>query len=249
MAKRAIKKAGGRGGRNAVANFPADRANKNSGQTGHAPMLFNSVPVRDAVTRLGAHDHFCLVYETAHEWNESTIPFFAEGLRKNEKCVFAGDAQAASEIKTGLRRRGLDVERAEGLKQMAFVSDPRDLTRGGKFDPELMIRFLIEETRQALGDGHPVMRVVAEMCWALAGHCSPELIMDYEARLQSMLLRHHPCSAVFHYDQNKFDPESTRAVVITHPLMLFNGYMYQNYNYVPPEDFLRKSRRPKLFGS
>ncbi len=141
---------------------------------------------------LRPHDHLCLIYESREEWRAAAIPFIAIGLKQGQKCVYVVDAHTVDDIRRCLTEEGIDVASAEQSGQLVVLHDTEAYTRDGSFDPDRMIALLIEETKKAVADGYPALRVTGEMTWALRGHPGSEKVLEYEAKLNRDLFPNHP---------------------------------------------------------
>ena len=105
-----------------------------------------------------------------------------------------------------------------------------------------MIALLKDETEKALQEGYPALRVTGEMSWALQGIPGSDKILEYESMLNRDFFPLFPCLAICQYDRRRFNPEIIKGVVMTHPLIVRGGRVYENFYYIPPDDFLSQKR-------
>ncbi|MFO7953147.1 MAG: PAS domain S-box protein [Bacillota bacterium] len=196
----------------------------------------------DLMDDLKPHDHLCLIYESREEWLETVVPFILSGLERGEKCIYIVDATTAREVKTIFKEKGLAVDESESKGQLSVVHERDTYTREGFFDPDLIIAFLIEETEKALREGYSALRVTGEMSWVLRGYSGAERVLEYEAKLNKDLFPMYPCVALCQYDRWKFDPETIKGVVLTHPLLIRGGQIYRNFYYIEPEEYLNHKK-------
>jgi len=171
--------------------------------------------------------------------------FISSGLKRGEKCIYVVDANTASQIKEALKETGLAVDDYESKGQLSILHERDTYTREGYFDPDRMIALLIEETKIALKEGYPALRVTGEMSWALRDYSGVDKVLEYEAKLNRDLFPDYPCVAICQYDRWRFDPEIIKGVVLTHPLLIRGGHIYHNFYYVEPNEYLnhKKSER------
>lgn len=196
----------------------------------------------DLIGDLKAHDHLCLIYESREEWLEAVVPFILSGLEHGEKCIYVVDANTAREIKAILKEAGLAVDEAEAKGQLSIIHERDTYTRGGFFDPDLMIGLLRSETEKALQEGYSALRVTGEMSWALRGYSGAERVLEYEAKLNKDLFPAYPCVALCQYDRWKFNPDTIKGVVLTHPLLIRGGQVYRNFYYIEPDEYLNHKK-------
>ena len=194
--------------------------------------------LRQLLEGLNPHDHLCLIYESPQERIAVAVPFLAIGLKRGEKCTYIVDTTAADEIRSHLKEEGVDVAAAERTGQLSILHESKAYTRGGFFDPDAMVAFLVEEMEKALAQGYPALRVTGEMSWVLRNLPGSEKLLEYEAKLNRDFFPNYPALAICQYDRWKFDAEIIKGVVMTHPLLIRGNRVYQNFYYVPPEDYL-----------
>lgn len=196
----------------------------------------------DLIDALKPHDHLCLIYESREEWLATVVPFISSGLKRGEKCIYVVDANTAQQIKAAFKDAGMSVDDYESKGQLQIIHERDSYTRGGFFDPDLMIALLIEETKIAIREGYPALRVTGEMSWALRDYSGVERVLEYEAKLNKDLFPAYPCVAICQYDRWKFDPETIKGVVLTHPLLIRGGQIYRNFYYLEPEEYLNHKK-------
>jgi len=208
--------------------------------TDHNENDYTKLP--DLIDALKPHDHLCLIYESREEWLETVVPFISSGLKRGEKCIYVVDANTAQEMKAVFREAGMAVDNYESKGQLSIIHERDAYTREGFFDPDLMISLLIEETEQALREGYPALRVTGEMSWALRDYSGTERVLEYEAKLNKELFPAYPCVAICQYDRWKFDPDTIKGVVLTHPLLIRGGQIYRNFYYIEPDEYLNHKK-------
>jgi PAS domain S-box-containing protein len=208
-------------------------------------MAHRSTSIQQALEQLQPHDHLCIIYETPDEWRKIVIPYLVRGLEAGERCVYVVDHHTADTIRQYLGEQGIDVPAAESSGQLFILHETEAYTRSGQFDPDKMIEFLIEATEQAVRDGYSCLRVTGEMTWMLRGHPGSEKLLEYEARLNRDLFQKYPCIAICQYDRRRFDPEIIEGVILTHPLLARGDHIYENFYYMPTDEYLGKNRRER----
>ena len=207
------------------------------GQGGQA-----SPNLEELLASLKPHDHLCLIYESKEEWARAVVPFVRLGLEKYEKCVYVVDTSTFARIRTTFLDAGIDLAEYEESGQFSILHERDTYTKGGFFDPDLMIELLISETTKALEEGYSALRVTGEMTWALREYTGSERLLEYEAKLNRDFFPYHPCVAICQYDRWKFDPEIIKGVVLTHPQLIRGDHVYRNFYYIEPEEYLNHKR-------
>jgi len=70
----------------------------------------------------------------------------------------------------------------------------------------------------------------------LRGLPGSERVVEYEAKLNTFFPG-SPCLAICQYDRRKFDAGVLLEVLATHPLAVIGTEVYENFYYMPPQDF------------
>jgi len=196
----------------------------------------------DLIGDLKANDHLCFIYESREEWLEAVVPFILSGLEHGEKCIYVVDANTTREIKAILKEAGLAVDEAEAKGQLSIIHERDTYTQEGFFDPDLMIGLLRSETEKALQESYSALRVTSEMSWALRDYSGAERVLEYEAKLNKDLFPAYPCVALCQYDRWKFNPDTIKGVVLTHPLLIRGGQVYRNFYYIESDEYLNHKK-------
>jgi signal transduction histidine kinase len=184
--------------------------------------------------RMGHGDHLCLVYESPEEQWEAIIPFMAEGLARNEACLYVLDDRELEEVRQAFLDRGVDVEAHERSGQLVFATKREAYLRSGVFDPEAMIAFLEKTVQEAMAAGRTGFRVTGEMTWALGRECGCERLVEYEARL-SHFFPGNRVVAICQYNRKRFSAEMIRDVLRTHPVAILGNQVCPNLYYETPD--------------
>jgi CheY-like chemotaxis protein len=182
-------------------------------------------------------DHTCLVYESEEEQVRSAAHFLAEGLRKGERCGFAGDERAAGHVTSALRGSGVNTVRERGRGALVYSTHGDSYLRTGRFDPEGHFGHLGGLVERSLADGFTGLRHAGEMGWALGPEPGCDRLHEYEARLNDLIPQLN-LTGMCQYDRRRFTPEAVRDALRTHPLVVLSGGVRPNFFYEPPELFL-----------
>lgn len=77
------------------------------------------------------------------------------------------------------------------------------------------------------------------MSWALKGVPGSDRLMEYEARVNDLLVK-YPVTAICQYDARKFDGATILQCLKVHPHMIVHGQIIRNPYYMKTEDFLKE---------
>jgi two-component system cell cycle sensor histidine kinase/response regulator CckA len=197
--------------------------------------------LKQSIKDMKPGDHLCLIYETEKEHRALLTPFMRQGLELGEKVLYIIDDHTQKEVLNYLRNDGMVVESYLKSGQLVISSVDETYLRGGIFDTDAMIELLRDETERSLEQGYSALRLTGEMTWSLKGKRGSERIIEYEARVNEIIPKSR-CLAICQYDRRRFDPVMLSDVLATHPVAIIGTEIFDNFYYVPPEDFLRPDR-------
>ncbi len=198
---------------------------------------------RDATSELGqrlwrlqAGDHLCCLYATEEEHRAVLSPFMRQGLERHEKVLYIVHDHSAAQILSYLSADGVEVDPYRQRGQLTVRSSGDAYMPAGTFEPERMMALLRSETDRAVAEGYKALRVTGEMSWVLGGSPGAGRIVEYEARLNTFFPGSR-CLGVCQYDRRRFEPGVLLDVLATHPLAVIGTEVYDNFYYMPPQDF------------
>ncbi|MDF9407806.1 PAS domain S-box protein [Pelotomaculum isophthalicicum JI] len=201
-------------------------------------MFFNPADIKKPLCHIKPHAHNCLIYKTPEEWRAAVIPFLSMGLFQGEKCLYiTDDPSTAGQVRQYLLEEKVDVAAAERSGQLDFF------IRESLNDPAAgIINLLINETKKAIAEGYPLLRVTGEMIIPKS-RLGFENLLEQEARLNRDFFSEYPCVALCQYNRNKFAPEIIIEALKTHPFLVKGSRVHRNSYYVPPEEYLDPKRK------
>jgi DNA-binding CsgD family transcriptional regulator len=193
--------------------------------------------LNQSVNMVQSGDHLCCLYSDRSVQAEISAAYLEEGFRRKEKSVFIADEDMNAQFRACLADRGIPVQALESKKQLLCLPYPQTYTRNNVFDPEAMIAFLKKLMAMGQEEGFRGLRITGDMAWALNNWTGSERLIEYEARLNDFF-PHSRASGLCQYDLQRFDPDIILQVLETHPKVLLNGCLLDNFYYIPPEDYL-----------
>ena len=176
-------------------------------------------------------DHICSAYETREEQLAVAVHYIAEGLARNERCLYAAESQDALDaFRHALRGHGFDagaLERAGGLLMM--TKDMAHL-QGGCFDCEQMLAMLNETVEAALNDGYVGLRTCGDMSWLLDEAPGSEQVVEYEALLNEFFASVR-ATGMCQYDASRLPEGLLSHALDTHTSVVAGGRHRANPYY------------------
>jgi hypothetical protein len=193
--------------------------------------------------RLEQASHICAFFDSEKEEYDCLVPYFAEGLENGEQVLSIRDAVSHRAHLEKLVAQGLPTGKALADSSLKVMASEETYLKDGCFDHERMFAML----EDALKDGERNfgrVRTCGEMSWALRNVAGTDQLMEYEARVNTLLPR-HDCTLMCVYDVNKFSGRVLMDALSTHRHVLVNGKVVENQYYVSPMEYLtsRLNRR------
>lgn len=207
-------------------------------------------PATVAGLSLTAHVHACGLFSSREEEYTSIAPFIQEAIDNRERTIILGDPNELASHRQQIADRGIEVERAEAGGYLSVVDWDQAYLLDGHFDVQRMLGMVDTLCEQAKLSGFPRGPFIGHMEWALLGRPGSDQVIDFECRVNEVLLRHgHPAICV--YDVTRFDAATIIDILRTHPLVIMNGVAQENPFYQPPAEFLAQyqSRLPAMSSS
>ncbi|MEW5855353.1 MAG: MEDS domain-containing protein [Myxococcota bacterium] len=195
----------------------------------------------DVIPTLRPGDHVCLFYESQEEQRAWLVPFFREGLRRGEACVYIMDQHHRHDVAAALHAGGVDVRAEVRRGALSLLTQDDTYLRGGRFDPGAMITLLQGATRDALRRGFTALRVTGEMTWSLGGEPGCERLVEYESLLNDIFPRSKTL-AICQYHRPRFPAELLLGALRTHPTAILGEDLCAN-PYCEPAGLLGDGAR------
>ena len=181
------------------------------------------------------YDHLALIYESQAEQFATAIPYIKHGLERGERCVYIADENDTEEVIDALAAAGVDVDEALESGALVMHTAQESYLRNGTFDPDDMIAFLEDTIAEAEAE-YDGLRITGEMTWVFGDEPPLEELIEYEGKLNALLPDVNGI-ALCQYNREKFSPETVRDVIKTHPHLIYDETVCQNFYYTPPEEF------------
>ncbi|WP_172892346.1 MEDS domain-containing protein [Micromonospora coxensis] len=170
--------------------------------------------------RLG--DHVCWVHDDEGDGLRAAGRFVAGGLRLGHKVLWFTDALPPSVARAHLDGQGPTTEAALACGQLRIVPAAEAYLSGGRFVPEAMLDALAAEIERARRAGHPGLRVVGDMGWALRHGASVTDLCRYEAEANRLFIDGHAAGMCL-YDRRLYPTEYLRPASTAHPATVAPG--------------------------
>ena len=188
-------------------------------------------------------DHLASIYERRAEQFAAVVPFIRQGLERGERCLYVADDNSRDDVLDALREGGIDVDAALESGALSIHTKADTYLRTGEFDRETMLEFWREQLADARTDEYAGVRAAAEMTWALDEDLDLERLVAYEALLND-LYDGDDYAVLCQYDRERFPADVLSDVIRTHPLVVADGTVCQNFYYHSPDEFFGADHPP-----
>ena len=110
--------------------------------------------------------HFCQFYQTREDLTDILVPYFSEGLRNNEFCMWITSEPLTEHPAREALRKGLpDLDRYLEKGQIEIIPYADWYTPGGGFDSEKVLNGWIDRLNRALAEGYEGLRLSGNTLW------------------------------------------------------------------------------------
>lgn len=123
--------------------------------------------------------HMCHFYNGRDQLAAALVPYFAAGLRANERCIWiAAEPLNAAHAKLGLMEAGVDVAAALASGALVVRDFSEWYAEGERLRGTEVVRYWLAEEERALAQGYAGLRITGNVSFL-----TPETwatFMDYE---------------------------------------------------------------------
>ncbi|MFJ8078061.1 MEDS domain-containing protein [Streptomyces sp. NPDC096176] len=194
-----------------------------------------------AVTAVGGiplapGDHICALHRGREERDRLITPFFADGLREGQTCVFLAPEGEGRAFRDLLATTVPEVRRVCGNLQ---IKPPEETyLRNGTFDGDRMLDLLYSWSYRTFSEGDAGFAcLAADMSWArpLVRPAFTAELIRYETRA-TRWLRSYPQVGVCLYDLDTFGGDLIIPLIKAHPRVWLNGMVFENPYCLGPDE-------------
>ena len=161
--------------------------------------------------------HMCHFYEVREDLVAALVPFFAAGLRNNERCIWiTAEPLVAGDARAELAKAGVDVEAAMRSGQLT-IRDYSEWYRDAGLQSRQVAALWLAEEERALRAGYDGLRITGN-----ASFVTPETwpdFMDYEEVVHRAFQGRRIISLCT-YHRERCEPEHVPDVIRRHSCAL-----------------------------
>ena len=169
------------------------------------------------MTTLCSGDHSCYFYDDEKKQMQTVVSFIAEGLRKNEQCLYVADEHTPDEILAALGAGGIRVQEECRRGALSVVTKQQSYLVNGSFHPRNMLLQVKTRLQEALQNGFSGLRGSGEMSWALDSQALQEEIVYYEYLVEDFFWKEKPpIMGLCQYNTKRFSEAILRQMSQIH---------------------------------
>jgi KaiC/GvpD/RAD55 family RecA-like ATPase len=177
--------------------------------------------------------HICLPYVSAEDHESAVAAFVRGGLRRGERCLYIGSAEAREGIARRLNEEGIPVARALEDRALILLDPSEVYGRTATFDVAHQTKVLEALIDAARADGFNGFRGVEDTPERLHDGIEPQALLQYEAAA-SEVLHAKQALALCPYDRRRTRASTVVGVLRSHPLAILGGRLCINPFCDPP---------------
>lgn len=181
--------------------------------------------------------HICVLYDSEFDMEETVIPFITAGLMMGEKCGVVAGEQRLSIFKELLNNTGVPTGDLMTQGQLVMRTDLTDcpfsasaVGSSKKDDPGNRIAASLSSCGFA---GYRCVFAVTDFICHIDGRS----LIDREIGLND-LLSHVPATMLLLYDRRLMSEAIMADMMEIHPRLIDRGSLYENPDYVLPDELL-----------
>ncbi len=120
----------------------------------------------DVIGEVSWGTHFCQFYETDQDLIDILVPYFHDGLRQNEFCMWiTSQPLQVDQAKEALRQTVPDLDDYLNRGQIEILDYSKWYTRSGKFQAERVLQGWVDKEKYARQRGYEGLRLSGNTFW------------------------------------------------------------------------------------
>lgn len=167
-------------------------------------------------------DHVCYLYKNRDDQMKTLVSFMAQGLRRNERCLWITDGHTPQEAAAALSAVGIRVQEESAKGAVTILTKHETYLKNGRFESKEMLSAWSRYAQETTQRGFQALRASGELDWALEP--SRDLLDEipaYESEVDRYFLEEKPrMLALCQYDAGKTPAVTFEKIRLAHRLAL-----------------------------
>lgn len=173
------------------------------------------------------------MYESVEEQIATAAAYLADGLARNEQCLYSADTEEALDrFRGALSALGFDTAALETRGALMLRTKAATHLSGGRFDCERMLRMLNDAVEAALNAGFAALRTCGDMSWLLDDAPGTSQVVEYEGLL-NQFFGNVRALGMCQYDQNRLPEGLLDQALANHTSVVIDRRHTANPFYRP----------------
>lgn len=185
-----------------------------------------------SVNNFNLGSHISCIYRTDKELFSLVIPFFIDGLLKNNKCIFIPGEQSSEEIINAFKEFGFDISPHILAKDFIITSYKDIYLKNDVFDISNTTSNLVNAESNALKQEYSALRYAGSASWITENTLIIPEFIKYE-RLVNDFIESSFIIAACLYKEPLFKEEVLTNIIYNHPLVYLYDKLIDNSYYSP----------------
>jgi hypothetical protein len=182
--------------------------------------------------------HICAFYRGAQGRDEIVLPFLAEGIRAQDKCICILESADPPDVLARLGQQ-VDIGSSVDTGQLELATPASAYLRSGTFSTEGMLSYWQQAEAAQAEEGFGLTRATGEMPSVLNQPAGRPEFFRYEAKLNEVIPNYAQVILCL-YDLDRFGAEVLMDTLRTHPRVVVDGMVHENPYYIEPGKFLAR---------
>jgi PAS domain S-box-containing protein len=162
--------------------------------------------------------HLCQFYKTKDDLLATLVPYFSEGLRNNEYCMWVtSEPLGTEEAKEAMRKAVPDFDRCLERGQIEILPHTEWYLKGGAFNSKRVLDGWINRLNEALAKGYDGLRLTGNTFWLEKENWND--FVNYEKAVNSVI-EQYKMIAICTYYLDKCQASEVIDVVSNHQFAL-----------------------------
>jgi hypothetical protein len=179
--------------------------------------------------------HQCLIYEgSPSKQLPALAAMIRQKLAEGYRCLYLNSRPMVAGMRSYLAALGSDVESELASGRLVLSSEPVT-SANGDFDVDGMLNQLSQAVDQALKDGYRGLWATGDMTWEFGREKNFLKLMQYEYRLDALMVKRPELSGICQYHQDTLPPEAIRQARLAHPSL----FITETLSRINPDYILR----------
>ena len=194
------------------------------------PMAFGTGDLRFAWG-----DHICTIFENREQQMDIMVPFMAQGLRAEQRCIWASQPASSDLFRRKLTEIGADIPTLEASGQLLILPGMDHYLSNGLFEPKKVIDLTMTLYDDSVKAGYLGIRATGDASWLSERPVDIDVWDEYEREF-GIRMQGKPVVVVCQYDARRFSGGFVVAALHTHPIVILGERVCRNPFFEAPTE-------------